>query len=276
MQGTLYAAGNTSGGSESFYPIEEDSVCLSPRGLAIKLSYYASWIDQPRRKDTEFVYGGPANPRPVPNVTIKPKFDFHPGRGKMKVIADLVIETCRKYLGLVILIGGPTARNATEKTKPFLLKGLGKLLMQESDSFCLMAAFVHGISRVRGLEVAIKARQLFRLKFPNARKISSVAPFLQEQRLFCDVKKVSKNDRPAFDADHWSWIATKSTGVWLVRIVAGNVGNHCIAIDGDAKLIFDNEEEYPFKVKRYLAQGLLWRWCPSTSYSGCQAACGSR
>ena len=47
MQGTWYAAGNTSGGSESFYPIEEDSVRLSPRGLALKLSYYASWIYQP-------------------------------------------------------------------------------------------------------------------------------------------------------------------------------------------------------------------------------------
>ena len=246
VQGTLYAAGNTSGGSDSFYPIEEDSVRLSPRGLVLKLSYYASWIYQPRSKDMEFVHREPANPRSVPKVILKPKFDLHPGRGKMKVIADLVIETCRKCPGSVILIEGPTARNATERTNPFLLKGLGQLLMRESDSSDLIAAFVHGISRVRGLEVAIKARKIFRLNFATARKISIVATLLQEQGLFCDFQKVSKNDRPAFDADRWSWIANKSRGVWLVLVVAGNVVNHCIAMDGGEQLI--NEEKYPLNL----------------------------
>ena len=116
VQGTLCAAGNTSGGSESFYPIEEDSVRLSPHGLALKLSYYASWIDQPRRNDTKFVYGELDNLPPVPKVIFKPKFDLHPGRVKMKVIADLVIETCRKYPGLVILIGAPLL--ATQLRRP--------------------------------------------------------------------------------------------------------------------------------------------------------------
>ena len=39
LEGIFYAAGNTSGGSESFCPIEEDSVRLWPRVLASKLSY---------------------------------------------------------------------------------------------------------------------------------------------------------------------------------------------------------------------------------------------
>lgn len=134
-------------------------------------------------------------------VTVKPNFSLHPGCGKMRLIADLVIEACRKYPGLVILIRGPTARNATDKTKPFLLKGLGKLLMRESDSSCLMATFVHVISRVQGRQVAIKSGEIFRLNFPTARKIYGVAPVLQEYGLFCDIKKVSKNARSAFDSD---------------------------------------------------------------------------
>ena len=36
--------------------------------------------------------------------------------------------------------------------------------------------------------------------------------------------------------------------MWLVQIAAGNVVNLCIAIDGDAKLIFDNEEEYSLRL----------------------------
>ena len=89
---------------------------------------------------------------------------------------------------------------------------------------------------------------IFCLNLPTARKISSVASLLQEQELFSDVKNVSKNDCFAFDADRQSWIANKSRDVWLFHIVAGNVVNRFIAIEKDAKLIFDNEEEHPLKL----------------------------
>lgn len=107
----------------------------------------------------------------------------------MRVIADLIIQAYRKYPGFLILIGGPAARNATEKAKPFLVNVHGKLLMRESDSPCVMAAFVHCFNRPRGWNVAIKERDMFRLRFPTAGKIYSVASISQGQGLLCNIKK---------------------------------------------------------------------------------------
>ena len=70
LEGCLYAAGNTSGGYESFIRIQGSSVRLSLLGLASSFSYYASWIDHPRMKDNEFVNCTPPQTRQVPNITI--------------------------------------------------------------------------------------------------------------------------------------------------------------------------------------------------------------
>lgn len=217
QDGVLYAAAGLTGGDESFWPIDANSITLSLHTMQALLNAIDDGTnDLPRKK----------------------KF--------LQEMFRRLYAWMMAHRGVPILIGGIGARGQITGSRRFEVHQYGPNLVRSNDDSCVSAALSNGTCALYGTTGGTSVDKYLRkhpMKIKTLKQLFSLVHQIPAQ---LSVRRVPKAVKKAFDANPFKWLAHHNQGVWIVRIVEHGIVDHCVALDCNRGIVHDSASRYPF------------------------------
>ncbi len=161
---------------------------------------------------------------------------------------------------------GSGARGPSPELAPFRLPGSGNIFATAGQYDCVEAALVNGMGaleddlerREKAAEIAKRAIALDRQWFLNFKPLGSIVNKLQKELIReglngLHVLKLPKDEiRAAIKCSNrmnaFSWLASKTRGIYIVRLKQDSLVDHAVCVDAGRRLILDSEEIHPIRL----------------------------
>ena len=235
-KGHYYASSTMTGGHESFWEVDIDSMRLSARGGSTVSFAVRTGSAMSRSKSF---------PKGKPTARIS---KGHSKSEMRRVLREVVKKFCNENPGFAVILGGPGARDGNEPLKAHTIEIKGEIFMRAVEGQCVAAAMINAVDALKGPSEAKLAAEYLGEKNPQYLRLSSCADDMHKICRGCRVRKVPKSVKKEFNEDRFLWLGRLERGVWIVRLVRQQESDHCLVVDGLRKLIIDSSEQYPLRL----------------------------
>ena len=217
QDGVLYAATGLTGGDESFWPIEASSITLSLHTMQALLHAVDDGTnDQPRNK----------------------KF--------LQEMFRRLYAWMMAHRGVTILIGGISSRGQISGSRGFEVHQYGPNLVRSNEDSCVSAALANGTCALYGTKEGTSTDKFLRKHPMKMKTLKQLFTLVHQIPAQLSVRRAPKSDKKAYEENPFKWLAHRSQGVWIVRIVEHGIVDHCVALDCNRGIVHDSASRYPF------------------------------
>lgn len=115
---------------------------------------------------------------------------------------------------------------------------------------CIIASMVNAVYCMRGDTAASNLLGILTTTKEVCTKLGSALRQVHQLKSELQFQKVSKTRKLLFTTDPPHWLTSQEAGVYIVRLEVKNVLSHCIAVDCNRKLVFDNVEKFAMGLSR--------------------------
>ena len=240
-KGRYHGSGATKGGRESFYEIDIRTLRLHTRGS--RAGGLWKFCEVNENIDRSKIEG----PRKV-NIPKKRRSSVSWVQRKLREVAT---EWMREHPGVAIAVGGgPGERDVVAWLPNDVVRAYGRVMAQDNHGLRLGASLANAVNILRVREVAEEILERFQDSITPFERLGSAASALQACGAKCELRKVSRNKRTAFNSSGSKWLASRVQGVCVVRLVQANYVDHCVVVDGCRHLIIDSANECPVTLSK--------------------------
>ena len=222
--GVLYANSNKLGGYEQLYPIEKQTLSLTPysiRAFTRKLGLLPPTSEVSQEAIEEI--------------------------GSEVETMDALIIWMEAHAGTPVDVGGCGARSDIRNEGWYYSPlGADNPIFLNDDSF--VAALCNAVFVFDGVAAAKRAF----LQLSSAPELSGILkvllPLVHRVPGHFNIKKVSKGEQARYDRNRFRWVARQERGVWLVRVRNEGLMDHCVCVDAGSSLVRDSASRRPFSL----------------------------
>jgi len=132
-----------------------------------------------------------------PQVTITKRHNTHNKR--VDAVRRGVKEFMEQNPGVEVWVHGPGARSANRDLKPHWRGEEGELLACATDGDCAACSIVNAVDIVAGRDHAKRPQGMLRDNSPHFTSVGRTVGFIKTLGTKCDLRKVGKGDKNAFD-----------------------------------------------------------------------------
>ena len=236
--GKFYNSEQLRGSYEQFHAETHSWDSLESVGFErIELSTY--WVCSQKRKSI---------PAPSFMLPASRADERRPKRSLIKrreYAAQELFEFCFSHPGLAVIVAGILSRKPStalaaqlDTTEPPVLG---------SELSCYIAALLNGMRCVLDDKLFNECEPLVREQSPQGLSLKQLETHLRSMRLNIMASKSRSGElRSLAPQNRFDWLASITSGVWIVHIKFKNKLDHVICVDAARKLIYDNVETHPF------------------------------
>ena len=227
-EGVIYGCANAHGGPEQMFELEETTLNIQePKG---KYPLY-----EIRAETTET--------RKIPRADWPehPLFSLQTLRAEHGITEVVLAWLCQNP-GFSLRIAYPGARDRTTKTIEFEMWGSDICPIRDVNQECLITALANGVSCLRGRKEGLSVHRALQSRQKLYRSLKAVTDDFLAVCKRVDLVRSCKAQRTI------GGLVGTSSGVFVVRLLRGNICDHVVAVDCDRRMILDGVEEHPLRL----------------------------
>jgi len=236
----LYASANMSGNLDTYHRVDMNSVNLRVRRAAV--------IIFPTKPLQKGIYPSVCilTIAYLENLVVELKYDLG------TALVQGIVRFCQKYRGLAIVVGGPGARERNDALVPFHRQHVGVAVTLCTFFDCVEASLINALRCLNGDVAVGKAVRFFKERSQRCANVGQVGSLVHKLKVKCQLRRCDLGDLKLMQGQGreraFEMVASKTEGVWIVRLYQSEVVDHLVVVDVKRKVIIDSEEIYPVKL----------------------------